>query len=47
MELPGKRKRGRPERWFMDEVREDMAVTVAEVRVEDAEDGAEWRWRVR
>ena len=26
MELPGKRKRGRPKRRFMDAVREDMAV---------------------
>ena len=25
IELPGKRKRGRPNRWFMDVVKEDMA----------------------
>ena len=36
MELPGKRKQGRPKRRCMDAVREDMAV--AEVTEEDAED---------
>ena len=44
MELPGRRKRGRP-KWFMDAVREDM------VMVEEAEGGAEdrtkWRWKIR
>ena len=43
-ELPGKRKRGRPKRRFMDVVREDMAVV--EVTEEDTEDRAEWRWRI-
>ena len=36
MELLGKRKRGRPERMFMDVVKEDM--TEVEVTEEDAED---------
>ena len=36
MELPGKRKRGRPKRGFMDAVREDMGG--AEVTEEDAEE---------
>ena len=45
MELPGKRKRGRPKMRFMDATREDMAVT--EVTEEDAEDWSEWRWKVR
>ena len=35
MELPGKTKRGRPKRRFMDAVREDTAVV--EVTEEDAE----------
>ena len=35
MELPGKRKRGRPKRRYMDAVREDMAVV--EVTEENAE----------
>ena len=35
MELPGKRKRGRPKRRFVDVVREDMQV--AGVTEEDAE----------
>ena len=35
MELPGKRKRGRPKRRFMDVVKEDMAVV--EVTEEDTE----------
>ena len=45
MELPGKRKRGRPKRRFMDVVKEDMA----EVKVteEDAEDRSNWRWKIR
>ena len=45
MELPGKRKRGRPKRRFMDVVKEDMAVV--EVTEEDAEDRTEWRWKIR
>ena len=36
MELPGKRKRGRPKRRFMDVVKEDMAEV--KVTAEDAED---------
>ena len=36
MELPGKRKRGRPKRRFMDVVKEDIAEV--EVTEEDAED---------
>ena len=36
MELPGKRKRGRPKRRFMDVVKEDMAEV--EVTEEDTED---------
>ena len=36
MELPGKRKRGRPKRRYMDAVREDMAVVQV---MEDADDG--------
>ncbi|MCY0699101.1 hypothetical protein OVX40_29055, partial [Klebsiella pneumoniae] len=36
MELPGRRKRGRPERRFMDVVKEDMQVVgLKEVDVED------------
>ena len=40
MKLPGKTKRGRPKRRFMDAVREDMAV------VEVTEEDAEWRWKI-
>ena len=45
MELPGKRKRGRPKRRFIDVVKEDMA----EVKVteEDIEDRSNWRWKIR
>ena len=42
MEMPGKRKRGRPKMRSMDEVRADMAW--AEVTEEDTEDRTEWRW---
>ena len=45
MELPGKRKRGRPKRRFMDVVKEDMAEV--EVTEEDAEVTAEWIWKIR
>ena len=45
MELPGKRKRGRPKRRFMDVVKEDMAAV--EVTEEDTEDGNNWRWKIR
>ena len=45
MELPGKRKRGRPKRSCMDAMREDMAeVAVTE---DDAEDRNNWRWKIR
>ena len=45
VELPGKRKRGRPKRMFMDVVKEDMAEV--EVREEDIEDRINWRWKIR
>ena len=45
MELPGKRKRGRPKRRFMDVVKEDMAL-VAVMGGEDAEVRTEWRWKI-
>ena len=49
MELPGKRKRGRPKRRFMDVVKEDMAEV--EVTEEDTVDRNNWRrlnplWRL-
>ena len=44
MELPGKRKRGRPKRRFMDVVKEDMAGV--EVMEEDTEDRSNWRWKI-
>ena len=44
MELPGKMKRRRPTRRFMDTVREDM--TAVEVTGEDAEERTEWRRRI-
>ena len=45
MELPGKRKRGRPKRRLMDVVKEDMAEV--EVTEEDTEDRSDWRWKIR
>ena len=45
MEMPGKRKRGRPKRRFMDVVKEDMAEV--EVTEEDTEDRNNWRWKIR
>ena len=45
IELPGKRKRGRPKRRFMDVVKEDMAEV--EVTEEDTEDRNNWRWKIR
>ena len=45
MELPGKRKRGRPNWLFMNAVREDMAAV--EVTEEDAEVRNKWRWKIR
>ena len=44
IELPGKRKRRRPERRFTDVVKEDMAVV--EVTEEDADDRTKWRWKI-
>ena len=44
MELPGKMKRGRPKRRFMDVVKEGMAEV--EVTEEDAEDRTELRWKI-
>ena len=45
MELPGKRKRGRPKRRFMDLVKEDMAEV--EVTEEDTVDRRNWRKKIR
>ena len=45
MELPGKRKRGRPKGRFIDVVKADMAQV--EVTEEDTEDGNNWRWKIR
>ena len=45
MELPWKRKRGRPKRRFMDVVKEDMAE--AEVTEEDTVDRNNWRRKIR
>ena len=45
MELPGKRKRGRPKRRFMDVVKEDMAEV--EVTEEDTVDRNSWRRKIR
>ena len=45
MELPGKRKRGRPKMRFMDVVKEDMAEV--EVMEEDTVDRNNWRRKIR
>ena len=45
MELPGKRKRGRPKRRFMDVVKEDMPEV--EVTEEDTVDRNNWRRKIR
>ena len=45
MELPGKRKRERPKRRFMDVVKEDM--TQVEVTEEDTLDRKNWRRKIR
>ena len=45
IELPGKRKRGRPKRRFMDVVKEDMAEV--EVTEEDTVDRNNWRRKIR
>ena len=44
MEMPGKRKRGRPNMRFMDVVKEDMAEV--EVTEEDTKDRSNWRWKI-
>ena len=41
MQLPGKRRRGRPKRRYMDGLNEDM--NVAGVTVKDASDRSSWR----
>ena len=45
MQLPGKRKLGRPKRRFMDVVKEDMAEV--EVTEEDTVDRNNWRMKIR
>ena len=45
LKLPGKRKRERPKRRFMDMVREDMQVVGA--TEEDAEDRKRWKQMIR
>ena len=45
MGLPGKRKRGRAKRMFVDAVTEDM--TAVDVPEEDAKERADWRRRIR
>ena len=45
MELPGKRKRGRPKRSFMDVVKQDIAEV--EVTEEDTVDRNNWRRKIR
>ncbi|KAK3555667.1 hypothetical protein QTP86_025750, partial [Hemibagrus guttatus] len=45
MGLPGRRQRGRPKRWYMDVINEDMKLVGA--RVEDAEDRDRWREMIR
>ena len=45
VELPGKRKRGRPIKRFMDVVKDDMAEV--EVTEEDADDRSNWRLKIR
>ena len=45
MELPGKRKRGKPKRRFIDVVKEDMAEV--EVTEEDTVDRNNWRRKIR
>ena len=45
MELPGKRKRGRPKRRFLDVVKKDMGEVGAKER--DVEDRKVWRMMIR
>ena len=44
MELPGKRKRGRPKRRFMEVVKEDMAEDG--MTEDDTEVRNNWRWKI-
>ena len=44
IELPGKRKRGRPKWRFMDVVKEDMAE--AKVTEDDTKDRNNWKWQI-
>ena len=44
MDLPGKMKRGRPKRRFMDVLKGDMAEV--EVTEEDTEDRSNWKWKI-
>ncbi|KAF7646842.1 hypothetical protein LDENG_00181660 [Lucifuga dentata] len=45
LELPGRKRRGRPKRRFMDVVKEDMKLVG--VREEEAEDRVRWRQMIR
>ena len=45
LELPGRRRRGRPKRRFMDAVKEDMQVVG--VRVEGTENRLKWKTMIR
>ena len=45
MELPGRRRRGRPKRRFMDAVKEDMQVVG--VRLEDTKNRSKWKAVIR
>ena len=45
MELPGKRRRGRPKRRYMDALVEDMKV--AGVQEKDTQDRIKWRQQIR
>ena len=45
MALPGRRRRGRPKRRFMDAVKEDM--NLVGVVEDDAQDRARWRRLIR
>ena len=45
MELPGKRKWGRPKRRCMDVLKEDM--TEVKVTEEDTEHRNNWKWKIR
>ena len=45
MEVPGKRKRGRPKRMWLDSIRNDLSER--ELSGEDAEDRAKWRRLIR